>query len=174
MYALFKPELLELARTVYQQHVLFERGDIAAEELNGIQLERLKHTLRYVKAGSPFYRDKLLSLSSSAIDSLDWDVFRKLPFTTKNDLREAGHDIAAAPLQKSWVYYETTGTTGAATPCPRNEQDSIFNNTPLILRYGELFRAHGQQHIVGVMGPTELHSTGDTFEVVRRWATASR
>ncbi|HGM5149685.1 phenylacetate--CoA ligase family protein [Pseudomonas aeruginosa] len=168
MYALFKPELLELARTVYQQHVLFERGDIAAEELNGIQLERLKHTLRYVKAGSPFYRDKLLSLSSSAIDSLDWDVFRKLPFTTKNDLREAGHDIAAAPLQKSWVYYETTGTTGAATPCPRNEQDSIFNNTPLILRYGELFRAHGQQHIVGVMGPTELHSTGDTFEDVCR------
>ncbi len=46
MYALFKPELLELARTVYQQHVLFERGDIAAEELNGIQLERLKDGLK--------------------------------------------------------------------------------------------------------------------------------
>ena len=33
------------------------------------------------------------------------------------------------------------GTTGAATPCPRNEHDSIFNNTPLIQRYGE--RLHG-------------------------------
>lgn len=168
MYALFKPELLELARTTHQQHTLFEHGGISTVELSQIQLERLKHILRYVKAESPFYRDMLSSLSKSAIDTLDWNAFRKLPFTTKNDLREAGHNMAAAPLQKAWVYYETTGTTGAATPCPRNEQDSIFNNTPLILRYRELFRAHGQQHIVGVMGPTELHSTGDTFEDVCR------
>ncbi len=76
--------------------------------------------------------------------------------------------MAAAPLTEAWIYYETTGTTGAATPCPRNEQDSIFNNSPLILRYGEIFRAHGSQHIIGVMGPTELHSTGDTFEDVCR------
>lgn len=168
MYALFKPERLELARTVYQQHVLFERGGIGAEELNSIQLERLKYILSYVKSRSPFYQDRLSYLSSSAIDTLGWDVFRELPFTTKNDLREAGHNMAAAPLHKAWVYYETTGTTGPATPCPRNEHDSIFNNTPLIIRYEELFRAHGQQHIVGVMGPTELHSTGDTFEDVCR------
>lgn len=168
MYALFKPELLELARAIYQQHALFESDGISAEELSNIQLERLKNTIRYVKAYSPFYRDTLSVLSGGAIDALDWNAFRKLPFTTKNDLREAGHNMAAAPLKKAWIYYETTGTTGASTPCPRNEHDSIFNNTPLILRYSELFRAHGQQHIVGVMGPTELHSTGDTFEDVCR------
>ncbi len=168
MYALFKPELLELARTVHQQHAVFERDGISVGELNDIQLGRIKNILHYVKANSPFYRDSLSALPDSAIDELDWNTFRKLPFTTKNDLREAGHGMAAAPLKKAWIYYETTGTTGAATPCPRNEHDSIFNNTPLILRYSELFRAHGQQHIVGVMGPTELHSTGDTFEDVCR------
>lgn len=168
MYALFKPELLELARTVHQQHAVFEKDGISAGELNDIQLGRIKNILRYVKAHSPFYRDRLSVLSDSAIDELDWNAFCQLPFTTKNDLREAGHGMAAAPLTNAWIYYETTGTTGAATPCPRNEHDSIFNNTPLILRYSELFRAHGQQHIVGVMGPTELHSTGDTFEDVCR------
>ncbi|UUY07880.1 AMP-binding protein [Pseudomonas sp. J452] len=168
MYALFKPELLELARTTYQQHALFERGGISAGELVHIQLERLRQIIRHVKTESPFYRDRLSFLSKNAIDTLDWQTFRKLPFTTKNDLRDAGHNMAAASLKKAWIYYETTGTTGAATPCPRNEQDSIFNNTPLILRYRELFRAHAQQHIVGVMGPTELHSTGDTFEDVCR------
>lgn len=164
MYALFKPELLELARTVYQQHALFERGGIQAEELRCIQLERLKHILSYVKTNSPFYMNALSFLSMNAIDALNWNKFRELKFTTKSDLREAGHGMTAAPLKEAWIYYETTGTTGPATPCPRNENDSIFNNTPLILRYEKLFRAHGQDHIVGVMGPTELHSTGDTFE----------
>lgn len=168
MYALFKPELLELARAVHQQHALFENDGISAWELKGIQLGRLRSILCYVKAFSPFYRDALSSLSESAIENLDWQTFRQLPFTTKNDLRDAGHGMAVAPLKKAWIYYETTGTTGAATPCPRNEHDSIFNNTPLILRYSKLFRAHGPQHIVGVMGPTELHSTGDTFEDVCR------
>ncbi|CAN7735313.1 phenylacetate--CoA ligase family protein [Caballeronia sp. LjRoot31] len=168
MYALFKPELLELAREVHQQHALFESDGISAEALADMQLERLKKILGYVKAHSPFYRDTLSALSDGGIEALDWNAFRKLPFTTKNDLREAGHNMAAAPLMKAWVYYETTGTTGSSTPCPRNEHDSIFNNTPLILRYGDLFRAHGENHIVGVMGPTELHSTGDTFEDVCR------
>ncbi|MGQ7242252.1 phenylacetate--CoA ligase family protein [Salinicola sp. V024] len=168
MYALFKPELLELARATHKQHELFETGRISAKELSNIQLERLKSTLRYVKANTPFYRNELSVLSDSNIDSLDWDSFRELPFTTKNDLRTAGYGMAAAQLTEAWTYYETTGTTGGATPCPRNEQDSISNNTPLILRYGEIFRAHGPQHIVGVMGPTELHSTGDTFEDVCR------
>jgi phenylacetate-CoA ligase len=168
VYALFKPELLELAREVHQQHALFESDGISAEALADMQLERLKKILGYVKAHSPFYRDTLSALSDGGIEALDWNAFRKLPFTTKNDLREAGHNMAAAPLMKAWVYYETTGTTGSSTPCPRNEHDSIFNNTPLILRYGDLFRAHGENHIVGVMGPTELHSTGDTFEDVCR------
>lgn len=168
MYALFKPELLELAREVHQQHALFESDGISTEALADMQLERLKKILGYVKAHSPFYRDTLSALSDGGIEALDWNAFRKLPFTTKNDLREAGHNMAAAPLMKAWVYYETTGTTGSSTPCPRNEHDSIFNNTPLILRYGDLFRAHGEHHIVGVMGPTELHSTGDTFEDVCR------
>lgn len=168
MYALFKPELLKLARDVYKQHALFESDGISAEELRRIQLERLKNILSHVKANSPFYREKMSVIPDRNIDTLDWNSFRKLPYTTKDDLREAGHNIAAAPLKNAWIYYETTGTTGAATPCPRNEHDSIFNNTPLILRYSALFRNHGQHHIVGVMGPTELHSTGDTFEDVCR------
>ncbi|WP_315138724.1 AMP-binding protein [Achromobacter marplatensis] len=168
VYALFKPDLLKLARKVYEQHELFENGKMSAKELNDIQLERLKNTLRHAKNNTPFYRNTLSGVSDSNIDTLDWNTFRELPFTTKSDLRTAGHDMAAAPLTAAWIYYETTGTTGAATPCPRNEWDSIFNNTPLILRYGEIFRSHGPQHIVGVMGPTELHSTGDTFEDVCR------
>ncbi|RMO90011.1 Phenylacetate-coenzyme A ligase [Pseudomonas syringae pv. philadelphi] len=167
MYALFKPDLLELARATYQQHALFEGDGISAEELRTLQLERLRQTLRYVKTHSPFYREKL-SESVDTLGNLGWDAFRRLPFTTKDDLRTAGHSMASAPLADAWIYYETTGTTGASTPCPRNERDSIFNNTPLILRYKELFQAHGEQHIVGVMGPTELHSTGDTFEDVCR------
>ena len=33
---------------------------------------------------------------------------------------------------------------------------------------GEVLAQHGDAHIIGLMGPTELHSTGDTFEDVFR------
>jgi phenylacetate-CoA ligase len=102
------------------------------------------------------------------MDNLDIALFQNLPYTTKDDLRSARKDIASAKTEDAWIYYETTGTTGASTPCPRNEIDSIHNNTPLILRYGNVLKQFGDKNIVGVMGPTEVHSTGDTFEDVIR------
>lgn len=45
MYALFKPDLLKLAHTVYHQYELFENGGISVDELSNIQLERLKNTI---------------------------------------------------------------------------------------------------------------------------------
>ena len=56
MYALFKPELLDLARAVYQQQAAFEAGGIDESALKELQLDRLKEVVRYVKAGSAFYK----------------------------------------------------------------------------------------------------------------------
>ncbi len=168
MYAIFKDDLMNQARDVFQLHQRFESNDLSTEQLNAQQLSQLKHVLGYVTNYSPFYKKHFSGLTETDIHQMTLEAIQRLPFTTKQDLREQGAAMASAPLHRSWVYYETTGTTGSPTPCPRNEIDSIHNNTPLIIRYKDIFRQHGEHHIVGVMGPTELHSTGDTFEDVMR------
>lgn len=168
MFTTFDDVLDTYARTTYKEQVDFQSGGIVPAQLSEMQLSRLQRTLRYVRERSPFYRKHLQALSDVYIDSLTFETFRDVPFTTKDHLREHLHDVLSQPLHKAWVYYETTGTTGPATPCPRNEQDSIANNCALTVCYEGIFRAHGERHVVAVLGPTELHSTGDTFGDVLR------
>ncbi|KHT62793.1 coenzyme F390 synthetase [Photobacterium gaetbulicola] len=168
MYAIFKDELVNKAKEIYLNHLRFEEGGISHQELKNHQENQLRKVLKHVINGSHFYQNKLSGLTDTDIEKLTLETVQSLPYTSKLDLRENGSEIASAPLSESWVYYETTGTTGSPTPCPRNELDSIHNNTPLSIRYGKIFDKHEGKHIVGVMGPTELHSTGDTFEDVLR------
>ncbi|CAM3669354.1 Phenylacetate-coenzyme A ligase [Vibrio aerogenes CECT 7868] len=168
MYAIFKQGLYEKAKAVYEFHQRFEEGGVGPDELKQYQELQLRQVLGYVRQGSEFYRKQLEDFSEQVCETMTLHQLKLLPFTTKEQMRQARTQLPSAPLHESWVYYETTGTTGAPTPCPRSETDSMHNNTPLILRYRDIFSQHGSQHIVGVMGPTELHSTGDTFEDVMR------
>nr|WP_237703578.1 AMP-binding protein [Erwinia sp. Ejp617] len=168
MYAIFKDDVVEKAKETYSQHQKFEAGEISLKQLHSLQNNALRENIKYVINNSPFYRERLQGLTAADIDTLTTAKISSLPFTTKDDLRSHGASLASAPLNQSWIYYETTGTTGKPTPCPRNEADSIHNNTPLIIHYRDIFEQHGENHIVGVMGPSELHSTGDTFEDVFR------
>lgn len=168
MYSIFHPELEQLALGVLREQRAFERGDYEVDTVRAIQRERLNATLTRAYTDSVFYHRHLGDFVAAHPQGFALSDVAQIPFTIKDDLRTAQHDLACGPLDGAWVYYETTGTTGPSTPCPRNEIDSIANNTALILRYGQVLAQHGDRHIIAVMGPTELHSTGDTFEDVFR------
>jgi len=102
------------------------------------------------------------------IDRISLDKLERLPFTTKEDLRMAGTDMLSRQIRQGWVFYETTGTTGKATPCPRDNTDSTVTNIALTVNYASVLQAHPGQHFIGIMGPTEMHSTGDAFGEVFR------
>ncbi|MFE3027166.1 phenylacetate--CoA ligase family protein [Nocardia tengchongensis] len=166
MFTIFRPEFDDYARaTIAEQQRMYD-GGLSAEELAETQLARIAETVDYVAAHSPFYREHLRGTTFSSARGIE--ALAELPFTTKDDLRERLFDLPAKPLDKAWVFYETTGTTGRATPCPRDEYDSIVNNVALTLSYRGIFAQHGDRHVVAVLGPTELHSTGDTFGDVLR------
>ena len=167
MFTIFRPELDEYARRVIGEQRTLRAGEWSPQGLRATQLRRVTDTARYVRARSPFY-GRHLAACDPIPDVLTEEQLRLLPFTTKQDLRDHLFDVPSGPLHEAWVFYETTGTTGRATPCPRDERDSIVNNVALTLAYEEIFDAHGNDHVVAVMGPTELHSTGDTFGDVFR------
>ncbi|GGM06063.1 phenylacetate-coenzyme A ligase [Streptomyces fumigatiscleroticus] len=168
MFTIFDDRLDAFARRTLNDHRRFDAGEWRQEELEAHQLQALRETLRYVVKRSPFYGEILGHLDESALADLTFDTFAQLPFTTKDDLRGRLLDMLSKPVHEGWVFYETTGTTGRATPCPRDNVDSIVNNTALSVCYDHVFRAHGDNHVIGVMGPNELHSTGDTFGDVCR------
>ncbi|WP_371478718.1 phenylacetate--CoA ligase family protein [Kitasatospora sp. NBC_00315] len=168
MFTLFDDKLDAFARQTLADHRRFDGGGWGAQELHERQFALLRETLRYVKEGSPFYREHLSALDDADIEALTPESLARIPFTTKDDLRRELHNMLSKPVSDAWIFYETTGTTGRATPCPRDNVDSLVNNTALTICYDEVFRQHGEDHVVGVMGPSELHSTGDTFGDVCR------
>lgn len=169
MFTIFDDELDALARRSIAQQQAFHDGQWDGGRLSAHQWENLRESLRYVRKRSPFYAERLANFTDAEIDRLDAAEFaRTVPFTTKQDLREHRYDMLSRPVSESWVFYETTGTTGPATPCPRDNTDSIVNNAALTVAYREIFAKHGGNQVVAVLGPTELHSTGDTFGDVCR------
>ncbi|MEU4769925.1 phenylacetate--CoA ligase family protein [Actinosynnema sp. NPDC023794] len=160
MFTALRPELAELTRLLHQWHVDFVAGWWDDDALSRHQEDRLRATVEYVRERSPFYREHLRGFADEPVE--------RLPFTTKDDLRRAGFDLPARPVSDAWVFYETTGTTGAVVPCPRDNVDSLHNNTVLTVYYDAVFRRFGGNQVIGVCGPSELHATGDTFGDVCR------
>ncbi|MBB4889569.1 phenylacetate-CoA ligase [Streptomyces netropsis] len=168
MFTQYDPESAALTNELRNQFDAFIAGGWDADMLASHQTRRLREVLTYVRANSPFYRERLAGITDADVSALRIDDLRSVPFTTKDDLRKAQLDILSRPVSDAWVFYETTGTTGAATPCPRTNGDTIHNNTVLTAYYRDVLAAHGGDQVIGISGPTELHATGDTFGDVCR------
>jgi len=83
-------------------------------ELEKLQLERLRATLARA-ARSPFYASRLQEAEVSAENLKSLDEIRRLPFTTKDELRAQGLEMLTAPLTDMVRLHASSGTTGQAT-----------------------------------------------------------
>ncbi len=86
------------------------------EDLKQLQLERLQSTVHRVYRNVPFYRKKFDELGIDPDDFTSLDDVRKLPFTTKADLRENyPYGLFAVPLREVVRIHASSGTTGMPT-----------------------------------------------------------
>ncbi|QWU13753.1 hypothetical protein KP014_17430 [Paenibacillus sophorae] len=157
----------EKNRAYYNQYLeecdLVFGGRLTGNELVKFQNGKLQEILEYVYANSSYYQ-KALAPYSGSFDSITIDTMNNLPFTTKETLREADMDILSLPINEMTYYYETTGTTGKSTPCPRSMIEVMSSNITISLAYKKLFEEvfGDYKPVVGVFGPTEIHSFGDS------------
>src|SRR5215475_11303689 len=71
------------------------------DELDALQLARLKHTVRLAYERVPHYRKKFDAAGAHPNDLMDLADLAKFPFTTKNDLRQNyPFGMFAAPMQE--------------------------------------------------------------------------
>ncbi|MBR4337141.1 MAG: phenylacetate--CoA ligase [Bacteroidaceae bacterium] len=100
-----------------------EYETMSRAELTALQVERLRETVRRTMA-SPFYEPILRErgITPESIQSLD--DLRRLPFTTKDDLRSHyPFGLCAVPLEKIVRVHSSSGTTGNPTVVCHTQQD---------------------------------------------------
>ncbi|MDR3077867.1 MAG: phenylacetate--CoA ligase [Planctomycetota bacterium] len=103
------------------------------EQLEALQLERLRKIVDYAKARTPFYSQALAGVEGRDLKCLD-DI-RKLPLTAKLDLRDAYPlGFMAIPRQEVARIHGSSGTTGKMTFVPYSARD-LRNWTRLVARF---------------------------------------
>ena len=83
------------------------------EQLRQLQNERFMKQLRHVWDNVPYYRQKMEDKGVSIDDIHSVDDLHKLPFLSKDDLREAyPYGLKGKPLSECVRIHSTSGTTG--------------------------------------------------------------
>ena len=94
------------------------------EELHKLQLERLRKTVKKVYENVNMYRERMDAMGVKPEDIKTLDDIRKLPFTTKDDLRENyPFGLAAVPMEEITELHASSGTTGKQVIGPMTEND---------------------------------------------------
>ncbi|ADQ46067.1 Phenylacetate--CoA ligase [Caldicellulosiruptor kronotskyensis 2002] len=84
--------------------------------LQEIQLKRLVETVKRVYTSVPYYRRKMQELGIIPENIKSLDDLKKLPFTTKQDLRDNyPYGLFAVPLSEIVRIHASSGTTGKPT-----------------------------------------------------------
>ena len=96
---------------------------LSHEELKKLQLERLQATVKHCM-NSPFYKKRFEEIGLKPEDIKRLDDIRKIPFTTKQDLRDTyPFGIASVPLRQCVRLHSSSGTTGNPTVILHTQKD---------------------------------------------------
>lgn len=89
---------------------------MSRDEMSALQGKRLHKIVEYVYHNVPFYRNKLQEMDIRPDDIQTIEDIKKLPFTTKQDLRDNyPFQLQAAPQSEIIRIHASSGTTGNPT-----------------------------------------------------------
>ena len=89
---------------------------MSRDEMHSLQSKRLQKLVTYVYHNVPFYRNKMQAMDVAPEDINSIDDIVKLPFTTKQDLRDNyPYGLQAAPASEIVRVHASSGTTGNPT-----------------------------------------------------------
>lgn len=80
------------------------------DSIDSFKLERLRETLAYLKANSPYYQKILAEVDEEHIES--FEDLQQLPLTSKEDLAAHNDDFLCVPKDKIADWITTSGTLG--------------------------------------------------------------
>lgn len=102
---------------------LHKEETLSRPQIETLQLERLQKTVHHCM-NSPFYKKRFEELGLSPQDIRSLDDLQRIPFTTKQDLRDNyPYGLASIPLEKTVRLHSSSGTTGNPTVILHSQKD---------------------------------------------------
>ena len=96
----------------------------SVDELQALQTQRLKWTLKHAYENVPMYRRKFDAAGVHPDDFRELSDLRKFPCTTKQDLRDNyPFDTFAVPMEQVVRIHASSGTTGKPTVVGYTQND---------------------------------------------------
>ena len=100
-----------------------ELETMTREQIEALQVERLKETVKRCM-NNPFYKERLEKAGVTPENIKSVDDIRRIPFTTKQDLRDTyPFGLASAPLTECVRLHSSSGTTGNPTVILHTQKD---------------------------------------------------
>ena len=100
-----------------------ELETMTREQIEALQVERLKETVKRCM-NNPFYKERLEKAGVTPENITSVDDIRRIPFTTKQDLRDTyPFGLASAPLTECVRLHSSSGTTGNPTVILHTQND---------------------------------------------------
>ena len=97
---------------------------VSRDQLEAIQLTRLRETLEHVFSNSPVYRAKFEAAGVTPADLNELSDLAKFPFTTKQDLRDHyPFGLFSTPMNQVVRVHASSGTTGKPTVVGYTRED---------------------------------------------------
>ena len=107
----------------YSNYFNPELETMPVDQLHELQLKRLKQTVRHCM-NAPFYQKEFQKRGITPDDIQSLEDIRKLPFTTKEDLRENyPFGLSCIPLKDCVRLHSSSGTTGNPTVVLHSQKD---------------------------------------------------
>jgi len=101
-----------------------EREEMSREQLTELQIDGLKETVENVYNNVTFYKRKLDEKGVKPADINSMNDLSKLPFTTKDDLRDNyPFGLFTVPLEEIVRIHSSSGTTGKPTVVGYTQED---------------------------------------------------
>lgn len=100
---------------------------LSRDEMINLQGKRLKETIERVYKNVPFYKKKMDDMGIQIGDIKGIEDLNKLPFTTKQDLRDHyPYGLFAVPMKQVVRVHASSGTTGQPTVVGYTKQDLVM------------------------------------------------
>ena len=107
----------------YNKYFNPEFETLSRGEIEALQLERLKKTVEHCM-NSAFYKRRFDEMGLKPSDIKSLEDLKKIPFTTKQDLRDTyPFGIASVPLSQCVRLHSSSGTTGNPTVILHTQRD---------------------------------------------------
>ena len=107
----------------YNKYFNPEFETLGRGEIEALQLERLKKTVEHCM-NSAFYKRRFDEIGLKPSDIKSLEDLKKIPFTTKQDLRDTyPFGIASVPLSQCVRLHSSSGTTGNPTVILHTQRD---------------------------------------------------